>query len=75
MFALDAAYDQNPCFILCFCLDFDDTGIVPQSLGLAEVNPMFFQINLTFPFVELKSKHGIKNIPLLDLVQALVFEA
>ncbi len=73
MLAVDAAYDQKPCFILCFCLDFNEIGIIPQGLGLTEVNSMLHQINLTFLFVELKSQYGIKNIPLWDFVQELAF--
>jgi hypothetical protein len=32
---------------------------------------MFFQINSAFLLVKFKGKHGVKNIPLLEITQGL----
>ena len=72
MLAFDTAYYEKPGFIRSFCRNFDNIRIIPEFLGLDEVDPMFFEVSLTFSLVELEHIHGIENIPFLICMQVFL---
>ena len=70
MLSFNAADYEKSGLIDGFRWDFQQIGILPKCLSLEEIDPMLFQVALTFPLIELENKHGIKNIPFLFTPQA-----
>jgi len=65
----DLVDDEQPRLVGCMGRDYDHVWIVPQSLRLDEIDPMFLLVRATLAGIKLEL-HGIKNIPEVYSCQA-----